>query len=89
MHISSTDPLSAPVIDPNYFGVESDLDILVSILKFTLKFYQTKPLSDIVKARILPDPASVDIENEDSLKEYIKATVSDILTNCCISSTTV
>ena len=88
VHISSADPLSPPIIDPNYFGVETDLDILVSILKFTLKLYQTQPLSQIVKGRVLPDQ-SVDIEDENALREYIKATVSDEPSNSRIDVTTI
>ena len=87
VHISSADPLLPPTIDPNYFAVETDLDILLSIVKFVLKFHQTQPLSNIIKGRIIPDPKSVDINDDNSLKEYIKATVSDIPTDSCIDDT--
>ncbi|KIJ36601.1 GMC oxidoreductase [Sphaerobolus stellatus SS14] len=81
VHIKSSDPLSPPAIDPNYFGNQTDLDLLFHILEFTLKLYSTLPLANKVKSQILPTPDILRSDpemREASLKEFIKDNVGPV-----------
>lgn len=78
VHITSSDPLAPPAIDPNYFGNPADLHLLTRLLKFGLKMYQTKPLSNLVVDTVLPqkdifNAAFCDEDGElKELEEYAK-----------------
>ncbi|KAI3621666.1 gmc oxidoreductase [Moniliophthora roreri] len=56
VHISSTDPLVAPVIDMGFLSNELDKDLLVEGLKFTRTWAATAPFSDLVEVPIAPGP---------------------------------
>ncbi|KFY74509.1 hypothetical protein V499_05464 [Pseudogymnoascus sp. VKM F-103] len=47
VHISSSDPLAYPVINPNYFLVDFDVDVQVAIAKWTRKFWETPPIQGL------------------------------------------
>lgn len=47
VHISSSDPLAYPVINPNYFLVDFDIDVQVAIAKWTRKFWETPPIQGL------------------------------------------
>lgn len=70
VHVTSSDPLTPPAIDPNYLSNEADLDMLTHIVKYVQGLFKTKPLSDLVKSQILP-PRDV-LEDDTKLREYIK-----------------
>ncbi|KAF9476809.1 FAD/NAD(P)-binding domain-containing protein [Pholiota conissans] len=70
VHIGSLNALAPPLIDPNYYGNEADLDLLIEIMKFTMKLVATPPMADIVRSHVLPE---FDIVNdEEKLKQYVK-----------------
>ncbi|KAB5592638.1 Choline dehydrogenase [Ceratobasidium theobromae] len=75
IHISSSDPLAAPQIDPKYFSKSIDQRTLVQAIKFGLKVSKTEPLASIVVARQEPAP---DVLSDDAIIEYIKANVATI-----------
>ncbi|KAF8965919.1 alcohol oxidase [Flammula alnicola] len=70
VHIGSSDPLTPPLIDPNYYGNEADLDLLVQITKFTMKLVATPPMAGIVRSYVLPGPEVVG--DEEKLRQYVK-----------------
>ena len=65
------DPLAPPAIDPNYFGNEADLDLLVHILAYALKLLTTEPLGKQVKGSVVPPQELIDRGHE-GLAEYVK-----------------
>ncbi|KAF8195006.1 alcohol oxidase [Pholiota molesta] len=69
-HIGSSNPLAPPLIDPNYFGNEADLDLLVHITKLTLKLVATPPMAGIVRSHVLP--SSEVVGDEQKLRQYVK-----------------
>lgn len=71
VHLVSSDPLVPPAIDPNYFANEADLDMVVNVVQFALKMYATPPLSDHVKAQVIPSQEIIS-KGRLGLKEYIK-----------------
>ncbi|KAF8645763.1 hypothetical protein AX16_007630 [Volvariella volvacea WC 439] len=76
VHIASSDPLAPPAIDPNYFANESDLDLLVKVLQFTLRVYNSGPLGEAVKDNVLPPHDVIQggspEEQTERLKEWVK-----------------
>ncbi|QRW27344.1 GMC oxidoreductase [Rhizoctonia solani] len=69
VHISSSDPLRAPVIDPRYYHDRFDLDMMVAGLKYTQKLVETEPLASLIQKPIDPRP---DQMGDEDLKEYAK-----------------
>lgn len=65
------DPLAPPAIDPNYFANEADLDLVVHIVQYALKFYQTEPLCLQVKKQLIPSEDIVK-RGKEGLREYVK-----------------
>ncbi|KAI0672992.1 GMC oxidoreductase [Trametes maxima] len=70
VHIASFDPTVSPAIDPNYFANPVDLEVLLAIVRFTLKLYQTSPLADVTHRPIVPSPAQS--ATDEALTEFIK-----------------
>jgi choline dehydrogenase-like flavoprotein len=70
VHIGSSNPLAPPLIDPNYFGNEADLDLLVHITKLTLKLVATPPMAGIVRSHVLP--SSDVVGDKVKLRQYVK-----------------
>ncbi|CAE6425509.1 unnamed protein product [Rhizoctonia solani] len=75
VHISSSDHLATPRINPNYFSKSIDREILAQSLKFALKISQTEPLASLVIAR--QDPPS-ETTSDEAYNEYVKANVRTI-----------
>ncbi|EJC99664.1 alcohol oxidase [Fomitiporia mediterranea MF3/22] len=76
VHITSSDPLAAPAIDPNYLANEVDLDMIVHIVRFLERMYKTPPLANIVKEQVLPAPNV--LKDENKLREFIKDTCGPV-----------
>ena len=71
VHITSSDPLTSPAIDPNYFANEADLDLMVRVIKFALKVYDSEPLKSRINAVLMP-PKEVREGDEDRFREYVR-----------------
>ncbi|KAJ7764868.1 alcohol oxidase [Mycena metata] len=54
VHIQSTDPLQAPLIDPGYLTHEFDVFSLLAGYRAVEKLAQTPPLVDIISQQIVP-----------------------------------
>ncbi|KIK71679.1 hypothetical protein GYMLUDRAFT_186486 [Collybiopsis luxurians FD-317 M1] len=66
VHIGSSDPTAAPLIDPNYFQFSIDKEIDVTGAQIARKLSQTAPLSSFIKAPAVPGPnvtSQTDFEN--------------------------
>ena len=48
VHIASGNPADYPIINPNYFMIDWDLQAHVAVTKYVRKMYQTAPLKDMV-----------------------------------------
>ncbi|EKM59943.1 uncharacterized protein PHACADRAFT_206161 [Phanerochaete carnosa HHB-10118-sp] len=62
VHITSSDPMVEPEIDPQYFEYGSDLDVIVEIAKFVRNIVQHAPLKDMIEKEVMPGPAVQDGE---------------------------
>jgi len=79
IHISSPDPLAAPLIDPRYFSQPIDRDILARSLMYAEEAIHTAPLSNHVAEYERRFPRSGNVETNleaarDHLKKWAKTT---------------
>ncbi|CAE6537230.1 unnamed protein product [Rhizoctonia solani] len=75
VHLTSSDPLVGPQIDPNYFSKSIDLQTLLHAVKFSQKLSKTEPLASKVVARFDPAP---EVTSDADLIDYIKANVGTL-----------
>ncbi|KAI0079798.1 alcohol oxidase [Panus rudis PR-1116 ss-1] len=71
VHITSNDPLAAPLVDPNYLNSPSDwgAKILLQAVKYALNISQTEPLRSVTTDVLSPQLNSTDNE----LLDYISS----------------
>jgi choline dehydrogenase-like flavoprotein len=74
VHISSSNPFSPLVIDPQYLSNSADLDMLLSIIKYVRRLANTEPLKSAIVSTVTPDPDA----NDDELAEHLKKGVDTI-----------
>ncbi|EIW60104.1 alcohol oxidase [Trametes versicolor FP-101664 SS1] len=70
VHINSSDPLAAPVIDPKYVGNDVDFESMLESVKFAQKIAASPPLVDAVAGSHNPPANSTD---EAGLIAYLRA----------------
>ncbi|KAJ7649046.1 alcohol oxidase, partial [Mycena polygramma] len=75
VHIASSDPLAAPVIDHRVLDNKIDLDVLVAAVKFARKLCATPSLSAVVTREIIPGPA---VQTDDEIKDFIRSTIDTV-----------
>ncbi len=56
-----------------YFSRPEDLDVLLASVKFSLAFFKTGPLAEVMRTQAFPTPDEA--SSDDALKEYIKNTL--------------
>lgn len=52
VHINDSDPTVYPIIDPNYFGAEVDLEILADIMLHVQRVARAEPLASLLKNKV-------------------------------------
>lgn len=55
-----------------YWKHPLDLEMVVALIKFIHKLYRTKPFSDFVKKRVIPEEG---VEDDESLRDFAKNTL--------------
>ncbi|KAJ7609555.1 hypothetical protein DFH06DRAFT_1246833 [Mycena polygramma] len=68
VHINSTDPLVAPVIDPKYLSAPHDKFALAKGVQFTRTIVNTEPLKSIVAGPVVPDAT---VQTDDDFVNYV------------------
>ncbi|KAG8629221.1 hypothetical protein KVT40_003086 [Elsinoe batatas] len=76
VHITSTIPDAAPLIDPNYLSNEYEIQALVEIVKFMRKVAGRYPLSQAWEGEYEPGP---EVVGDESLRDYVKRTVASFM----------
>lgn len=69
VRLASRNPLDKPLVNPNYLGVESDLERLVQGVKIARGIFGTKTFSSWVKQELMPGP---DVQTEDQLHDFVR-----------------
>ncbi|KAG6809453.1 hypothetical protein H0H93_015784, partial [Arthromyces matolae] len=72
VHISSSEPTAAPMIDHDYLNNDVDIKILVEGYKLLRKIYSTSPLKDQIESEVSP---GLGIQTDEELGDYIKKTM--------------
>ncbi len=70
IRLADANPLSAPLIDPNYLSHPDDLNVMLAGLKKTLQIMQSEAFDVIRGNMVYP----LDINNNEQLIEYIRQT---------------
>ena len=69
--LNSADPLTAPAIDPNFFGEESDLDTMVAGFKMTKRLLDTPALKALQKSDTVTEGVETDAQIRDVLRSNV------------------
>lgn len=75
VNINTTDPWSAPVVDYGTLSNPADLDLMVEMVRFIWKIYQTDPLQALGAACTSPDPA---LSSDDEIRAAVKALLTPL-----------
>nr|ALJ82901.1 choline dehydrogenase [Irpex lacteus] len=70
VHINTTDPLTAPVINQNYLDNDFDVRTLLTAVRFLIKLGTTPPLADLIETQVTPPPQ---LTTDEELIAYIRA----------------
>ncbi|KAF4591026.1 hypothetical protein EYR40_009624 [Pleurotus pulmonarius] len=76
IHSVSNDPNVSPAINPRYFSRESDLKVLVEMVKFNRKLATTAPLTEVFGTspkEVNPGP---NVQTDEEIANWIKKVVS-------------
>jgi choline dehydrogenase len=71
IRLASKNPLDKPLVNPNYLGVESDLERLVQAVKIARQIYATRAFSSWVKQELMPGP---DVQTDAQLRDFVRNT---------------
>jgi choline dehydrogenase-like flavoprotein len=72
--LGSSDPLAAPLIDPNFLGEEADLEAMVAGYKTTQRLMQTPAL----RALQTKDMFTADVKTDDDIRRILRARVDTV-----------
>ncbi|KAG6907816.1 hypothetical protein DXG01_007298 [Tephrocybe rancida] len=75
VHISSTDPNAAPLIDHNYLDNEFDTQLLVAGFKLTREIFNSAPLKDLIEEEVSPGP---NYQTDGEITEFIKKVLGTV-----------
>eukprot|EP01043_Picozoa_sp_COSAG02_P030421 COSAG02_NODE_1941_length_10311_cov_5.935272_3_plen_594_part_00 len=73
VRLANSDPLAAPVIDPNYFSDPEgqDMEDLRTSVRLTLELAEQPALQALTKGRLSPDP-HLDLRDDNAVDEFIR-----------------
>jgi choline dehydrogenase-like flavoprotein len=72
--LASTDPLTAPAIDPNFLGEEADLEAMVAGYKTTRRLMETPAL----RALQTKDVFTSDVKTDEDIRNILRARVDTV-----------
>ncbi|KAF9527980.1 hypothetical protein CPB83DRAFT_792222 [Crepidotus variabilis] len=80
IHVNSQDPTAHPLINPNYFEFDFDLQVQVMAARTGRKALNTSPLSSVVKSEISPGTYTVSKDASDQVwGDWVKRTYTSNL----------
>jgi choline dehydrogenase-like flavoprotein len=69
--LGSTDPFAAPLIDPNFFGDEADLETMVAGFRTTQRLMETPALKALQKKEMYTEGVHTDDEIRSLLRQRV------------------
>lgn len=76
VHINPSDIDGKPLIDPNYFGNDHDLEAISQAVKYSRKIATTEPLRSLWDSEY--EPGMDEVQTDDDRKNYVKNTALTI-----------
>jgi choline dehydrogenase len=73
VRLSGPNPQDSPVIDPNYFGDDRDMQTMITGLRLAREIGAASALGDWRSAEIAPG-SDIDIDDETALRAYVRNT---------------
>ncbi len=70
VRLASNNPADHPQVNPNYLGVEADLDRLAQGVKLARQIFATQAFSDWVETELMPGP---DVQSDEQIREFVKS----------------
>ena len=81
MHIQSSDPKTHPVVRGNYLQTDEDKRALIEGLRLLERIFTAPSLDEYRGDRVFPTP-DVDLSNDNSALEYIRANATTTYHQC-------
>lgn len=73
VRLATADPGTSPLLDPNYFGDDHDLDTMVAGLRLAREIGQAPALDEWRGAEVGPGP---DVHDDAALRAYVRSTLA-------------
>jgi choline dehydrogenase len=70
VRLADADPMSAPLVNPNYLGDSADLDRLVDAVSLSRDIFATSAFSAVLSDELVPGP---DVTTRDQLVAFVRA----------------
>nr|ANM86581.1 putative GMC oxidoreductase [Cladonia uncialis subsp. uncialis]AUW31364.1 putative GMC oxidoreductase [Cladonia uncialis subsp. uncialis] len=71
VHIRSSSPLDAPLIDPGFLSHQADVDVLAAGVAFAERVFQSGLVKDKVARRVDPPP-EIDLGHMEVVREFVR-----------------
>ncbi|EPE27723.1 FAD/NAD(P)-binding protein [Glarea lozoyensis ATCC 20868] len=85
VYINITDPFGDPLIDPRVFSNPVDMDIAVSMYKYTRKWFQTPSHATLTPFEILPGSSVISDEDiKAAIRQFSTPTIGHALGTCAM-----
>lgn len=69
VRLADADPMSAPLVNPNYLGDSADLDRLVDAVGLSREIFATSAFSSVLAGELVPGP---DVTDRDELVAFVR-----------------
>lgn len=69
LRLRDADPESAPLLDPNYLAVESDMAAMVAAVGLARELGRSSSFDDLCEGELMPGP---DVDDDASLRDFIR-----------------
>lgn len=79
MEIRSSDPMEAPLLQPNYLDTEHDREMMLHGLRLMRKIADAPALKTVIEKELLP---GADIESDDDLMSYLRQKAWTVFHQC-------
>ncbi len=71
VHVQSSSPLDAPLIDPGYLSNQADVNVMAAGVEFADRVFQSAPVKDKVARRVDPPPG-INLGNKDVARAFVR-----------------